>query len=35
VPAVNRLVVNGMAQDVLLAIASQLNADLLVAGRAT
>jgi nucleotide-binding universal stress UspA family protein len=32
VPPVNRLVVNGMAQEVLLATASQLNADLLVAG---
>ena len=32
VPPVNRLVVNGMAQAVLLASASQLDADLLVAG---
>jgi len=32
VPPVNRLVVSGMAQEVLLATASQLNADLLVAG---
>ena len=32
VPQLNRLVVNGMAQEVLLATASQLNADLLVAG---
>jgi nucleotide-binding universal stress UspA family protein len=32
VPPLNRLVVNGMAQEVLLASASQLDADLLVAG---
>jgi nucleotide-binding universal stress UspA family protein len=32
VPPVNRLVVNGMAQEVLLATAIQLSADLLVAG---
>jgi universal stress protein E len=32
VPPVTRLVVHGVAQDVLLATASQLNADLLVAG---
>jgi nucleotide-binding universal stress UspA family protein len=32
VPPVSRLVVHGMAQEVLLATASQLNADLLVAG---
>ncbi len=31
-PPVNRLVVNGMAQEVLLATAGHLNADLLVAG---
>jgi len=32
VPPLNKLVVNGMAQEVLLASASQLDADLLVAG---
>jgi nucleotide-binding universal stress UspA family protein len=32
VPPLNRLVVHGMAQEVLLASASQLDADLLVAG---